>query len=253
MRRRAAKLLTRVLYRKPVRETGPESQCFCGSEAVSYAALKPADFGTHQCLCWQGRGGFFKMTRRVAFYLRVSTGEQTTENQRRELEAVARHRGWEIVAVYEDQGISGAKGRDKRPQFDRMLRDVVRGKFDVLAAWAVDRLGRSLQDLVTTLGELRAAEIDLFLHQQAVDTTTPSGRAMFGMLGVFAEFERAMIQDRVKAGLARARAAGKTLGRPRVVADEQGILEAVQSGLSIRKTAKLFGASPAKVQRVLAT
>jgi DNA invertase Pin-like site-specific DNA recombinase len=96
------------------------------------------------------------MTRRVAFYLQVSTGEQITLNQLRELEAVARQRGWEIVAVYEDQGISGAKGRDKRPQFDRMLRDAVRGKFDILAAWAVDRLGRSLQDLVATLGELRA-------------------------------------------------------------------------------------------------
>jgi DNA invertase Pin-like site-specific DNA recombinase len=193
------------------------------------------------------------MTRRVAFYLRVSTGEQTTENQRRELDAVARHRGWEIVAVYEDQGISGAKGRDKRPQLDRMLRDAVRGKFDILGAWAVDRLGRSLQDLVATLGELRAAGVDLFLHQQAVDTTTPSGRAMFQMLGVFAEFERAMIQERIKAGLARARAAGKTLGRPRVSADEQGILKAVQSGLSIRKAAKVFGVSPGKVQRVLAT
>jgi DNA invertase Pin-like site-specific DNA recombinase len=193
------------------------------------------------------------MTKRVAFYLRVSTGEQTTENQRRELEAVARHRGWKIIAVYEDQGISGAKGRDKRPRFDRMLKDAVQGKFDILAAWAVDRLGRSLQDLVATLGELRAAGVDLFLHQQAVDTTTPSGRAMFQMLGVFAEFERSMIQERIKAGLARAKAAGKTLGRPRVSADEQGIVEAVRGGLSIRKAAKLFGVSPGKVQRVLAT
>ncbi len=123
------------------------------------------------------------MKKRVAFYLRVSTGEQTTENQRRELEAVARHRGWQIVAVYEDQGVSGAKGREKRPQLDRMLKDAVRGKFDVLAAWAVDRLGRSLQDLVGTLGELRAGGVDLFLHQQAVDTTTPSGRAMFQNVG----------------------------------------------------------------------
>jgi DNA invertase Pin-like site-specific DNA recombinase len=192
------------------------------------------------------------MTRRIAFYLRVSTGEQTTENQRHELEAVARHRGWDVVAVYEDQGISGAKGREKRPQFDRMLKDAVRGKFDVLAAWAVDRLGRSLQDLVATLGELRAAGVDLFLHQQAVDTTTPSGRAMFGMLSVFAEFERAMIHERVKAGLARARAKGTRLGRPKVKADEGGILAAVGGGLSIRKTAKQFGVSPAKVQRVVA-
>jgi DNA invertase Pin-like site-specific DNA recombinase len=191
------------------------------------------------------------MTKRVAFYLRVSTGEQSTENQRRELEAVARHRGWDIVAIYEDQGVSGAKGRDRRPQLDRMLKDALRGRFDILAAWAVDRLGRSLQDLVATLGELRAAGVDLFLHQQAVDTTTPSGRAMFQMLGVFAEFERSMIQERVKAGLARARAAGRRLGRPKVRADEEGIRKAVAGGLSIRRTAQRFGVSPAKVQRVL--
>lgn len=188
---------------------------------------------------------------RVALYLRVSTGEQTTENQRRELEAVARHRGWEIVHVYEDAGISGAKGREKRPAFDRMLRDAVRGRYDILAAWAVDRLGRSLQDLVSSLGELRAAGVDLFLHQQAVDTTTPSGRAMFQMLGVFAEFERSMIQERVKVGLKRARAKGKTLGRPKLHTDEEGIREAVRGGLSIRKTAERFGVSAAKVQRVL--
>jgi DNA invertase Pin-like site-specific DNA recombinase len=191
------------------------------------------------------------MPKRVALYVRVSTAEQTTENQRRELVAVARHRGWDVVAVYEDQGISGAKGRDRRPQFDRMLKDAVRGRFDVLAAWAVDRLGRSLQDLVATLGELREAGVDLFLHQQAVDTTTPSGRAMFGMLSVFAEFERAMIQERVKAGLARARANGKRLGRPKIEADEARILAAIDAGLSIRKTARQFGVSPAKVQRVV--
>jgi DNA invertase Pin-like site-specific DNA recombinase len=132
-----------------------------------------------------------------------------------------------------------------------MLKDAVRGKFDVLAAWAVDRLGRSLQDLVGTLGELRAAGVDLFLHRQAVDTTTPSGLAMFGMLSVFAEFERAMIQERVKAGLARARAAGKRLGRPKVETDEKGILAAIAGGLSIRKVASQFDVTPAKVQRLI--
>ena len=121
----------------------------------------------------------------------------------------------------------------------------------MLAAWAVDRLGRSLQDLVVTLGELREAGVHLFLHQQAVDTTTPSGRAMFGMLSVFAEFERAMIQERVKAGLARARAKGRRLGRPKIEADEGGIVAAVEAGVSIRRAAQQFGVSPAKVQRVL--
>jgi DNA invertase Pin-like site-specific DNA recombinase len=123
------------------------------------------------------------MAKRVAFYLRVSTGEQSTENQRRELEAVAHQRGWEVVAIYEDQGISGAKGRDRRPQLDRMLKDAVRGRFDVLAAWAVDRLGRSLQDLVATLGELHAAGVDLFLHQRPSTRRRPRGEPCSGCWG----------------------------------------------------------------------
>ncbi len=191
------------------------------------------------------------MARRVAFYLRVSTGEQTTANQRLELEAVAAARGWTVVAVYEDAGISGAKGRQNRPQLDRMLRDAVRGRFDLLAVWAVDRLGRSLQDLVVTLGELQAAGVDLDRHRQALDTATPSGRAMFGMLGVFAEFERAMIRERIRAGLARARAAGRAPGRPRVPVDAAAIRGSVEGGLSPHKAAALHGVTPSKVQRVL--
>jgi DNA invertase Pin-like site-specific DNA recombinase len=154
--------------------------------------------------------------KRVAIYLRVSTGEQTTANQRRELEAVAKHNGWEVVARFEDKGVSGAKGRDKRPGFDALLKGVTRREFDLVAAWSVDRLGRSLQHLVETLGDLNATGTDLYLHQQALDTSTPSGRALFQMCGVFAEFERAMIRERVNAGLARAKADGVTLGRPRL-------------------------------------
>src|SRR6516164_5790868 len=130
---------------------------------------------------------------RAAIYLRVSTSGQTTDNQRLELERVAQQRGWQIVGLYEDAGISGAKGRDKRPEFDRLLKDASRGKFDIVAAWSVDRLGRSLKDLVAFLSDLQATGRDLYLHQQSIDTSTPSGRAMFGMLGVFAEFERGMI------------------------------------------------------------
>jgi DNA invertase Pin-like site-specific DNA recombinase len=150
-------------------------------------------------------------TKRVALYLRVSTGEQTTANQRRELEEVATRAGWIIAVVYEDAGISGAKGRNGRPAFDRMLKDATARKFDMIAAWAVDRLGRSLQDLVHFLDDLRSLGIDLYLHQQRLDTSTSSGRALFQMLGVFAEFERSMISERVKAGLART---NKRLGRP---------------------------------------
>jgi len=146
------------------------------------------------------------MTRRVAFYLRVSTTSgQTTENQRLQLEAWATARGYDVVGVYADNGISGAKGRDRRPEFDRLLKDAARRKFDILAAWSVDRLGRSLQHLVETLSDLHATGVDLFLHQQALDTSTPTGRAMFQMAGVFAEWERSTIRERVLAGLARAR------------------------------------------------
>jgi DNA invertase Pin-like site-specific DNA recombinase len=153
------------------------------------------------------------MKKRVGIYLRVSTDGQTTANQRRELEAIAERSGWEIVGFYEDAGISGSNGRDKRPGFDRLLKDATARKITMIAAWSVDRLGRSLQDLVGFLNELQALHCHLYLHQQAIDTTTPSGRAMFQMCGVFAEFEKAMIVERVNAGLARAKAHGVKLGR----------------------------------------
>jgi DNA invertase Pin-like site-specific DNA recombinase len=119
-----------------------------------------------------------------------SLHEQTTDNQRRELEEVATRHGWRVVELFEDAGISGAKGRDKRPGLDRLLKAVARRDVDMVAAWSVDRLGRSLVDLLDVLRELHAKGVDLFLHQQGLDTSTPSGRAMFQMLGVFAEFER---------------------------------------------------------------
>jgi DNA invertase Pin-like site-specific DNA recombinase len=118
------------------------------------------------------------------------------------------------VAVYRDAGISGSKGRDQRPGFDAMHKDAARRRFDVVMAWSVDRLGRSLQDLCGFLSELHSLGIDLFLHQQGIDTTTPAGKAMFQMMGVFAEFERSMIRERVNAGIARAKADGKHCGRP---------------------------------------
>ncbi len=192
------------------------------------------------------------MTKRAALYLRVSTGEQTTENQRRELLAAAERSGWQIVDIYEDAGISGAKGRDKRPEFDRLLKGAVRREFDVIMAWSVDRLGRSLRHLVEFLGEIHAKGVDLYCHQQGVDTTTPAGKAMFQMCGAFAEFERAMIQERVKAGLARARAQGKILGRPKVAeAVEQSVRRLREAGVGKRKISKKLGIGVSTVMRVL--
>jgi DNA invertase Pin-like site-specific DNA recombinase len=167
--------------------------------------------------------------KRAVLYLRVSTLDQTTANQERELRQVAERTGYEIVKVYKDHGISGAKGRDGRPQFDALCKAATRREFDVVMAWSVDRLGRSLQDLVGFLSELHAVGIDLFLHQQGLDTTTPGGKAMFGMMGIFGEYERAIIAERVRAGLARARDEGKQLGRPRLA---PGLEERVRKALS---------------------
>ena len=194
--------------------------------------------------------------KRVAVYLRGSTAEQTTENQRRELEAVATRHGWDVVSVFEDAGISGAKGRDARPGLDAMMKAVARREVDLIAAWSVDRLGRSLIDLLDLLRELHAKGVDLFLHQQGLDTSTPSGRAMFQMMGVFAEFERAMIRERVVSGLARARADGVKLGRKRIEDTDAkkvaAILTARAKGQGIRRIAGDLRVGVGTVLRVLA-
>jgi DNA invertase Pin-like site-specific DNA recombinase len=179
--------------------------------------------------------------KRVAIYVRVSTTEQNTRNQRRELKAVADRHGWEVIAAYEDPGISGAKGRDARPGLDALLKGVARREFDMVAAWSVDRLGRSLCDLLDILKELHAKNVDLYLHQQGLDTSTRSGRAMYQMMGVFAEFERSMIRERVMAGLARAREEGVKLGRRRIEDADKRKAAAIRAALTkqvgIRKIA----------------
>jgi len=150
--------------------------------------------------------------KRAVLYLRVSTVDQTTANQEHELSEVASRMGCEIVKVYRDHGISGAKGRDKRPAFNALCRAAARREFDMVMAWSVDRLGRSLQDLVGFLSELHALKIDLYLQQQGLDTTTPAGKAMFQMMGVFAEFERSMIQEALEKGEAGIHRIARSVG-----------------------------------------
>jgi DNA invertase Pin-like site-specific DNA recombinase len=192
--------------------------------------------------------------KRAAIYARVSTrnGHQDPETQLLALRQVAERAGWQVVEEYVDHGISGAKGRDQRPAFDRLMKAATRRKFDVIMAWSVDRLGRSLQDLVAFLGDVHMQGIDLYLHQQGVDTTTPGGKALFQMMGVFAEFERAMIRERVCAGLDKARAKGKRLGRPQVApAIEDAIRAARAAGKGQLAIARDLGVGVSTVRRVL--
>jgi DNA invertase Pin-like site-specific DNA recombinase len=189
--------------------------------------------------------------KRVAIYLRVSTSKQETGNQRLELEAVAERSRWQVVKVFEDTGISGAKGRDKRPGLDAMMKAVNAKEFDMVAAWSVDRLGRSLTDLLAILQGLHDKGVDLFLHQQGLDTSTTAGKAMFQMLGVFAEFERGIIRERVNAGVARAKAKGTKLGRRRIRPSvEARILELRAEGHGIHRIRKTLGVGTSVVQRV---
>jgi len=191
------------------------------------------------------------MHKRAAIYVRVSTDRQTVENQLRELRQIAERRGWEVVKEYGDSGISGSRGRNDRPGLDEMLRDAQRRRFDIVMAWAIDRLGRSLIDLLDTIQQLENCGVDLYLDQQAIDTTTPTGRLMFQVTGAFAEFERSMIRQRIRAGLKRAVEAGKQLGRPKVApALEKRIQSQLQAGKGMLATAKSLGVGTSTVQRV---
>jgi len=195
------------------------------------------------------------MPKRVAFYVRVSTDGQTVENQLGELHAVAERHGWRVTHVYADRGISGTKGREGRPEFDKLLKAIARREVDMVAAWSVDRLGRSLKDLVSLLSDLQAKGVDLFLFQQGLDTSTPSGRAMFQMLGVFSEFEAAMIRDRVRTGVARAKRngtkSGRAIGRPKIdPAKEAEIRSALDGGAGMLKVAKSLRVGTGTVGRI---
>ena len=189
---------------------------------------------------------------RAAIYLRVSRDDQTTENQRLVLARVAGHRGWLIVQTYEDQGISGAKGRDQRPAFDAMLKDAVRRRYDILLVWSIDRLGRSVLHVANALAELDAAGIRLYCDQQGIDSSTPMGRAMIQMASVFGEQERSMLRARVLARLDRVRQQGKKLGRPKRVSlkVENAIRTHLSAGKGILKVAALVGVGSGTVQRV---
>lgn len=189
--------------------------------------------------------------KRAALYLRVSTDGQTTDNQRQALEVVVARRGWEIVKVYEDAGVSGSKGRDRRPGFDAAMKDAGKHHYDILVVWSIDRLGRSTSTVAGAMADLDAAGVAIFADREGMDATTPHGRAMLQMAAVFAELERGMIVERVNAGIARARKAGKVFGRPMVGADKEGAIRvALGTGAGMLKVAKDLGVGTSVVQRV---
>ena len=193
------------------------------------------------------------MENRCAIYTRVSTDDQTTQNQILELKEIAQRKGLTVVSEFTDEGVSGAKGRDKRTGFDNLIKGAIKKDFATILVWSVDRLGRSLQDLVSFLNEIHSVDCDLYIHQSGVDTSTPAGKMMFQMCGVFAEFERGMIRERVKSGQDRAKSQGKHIGRPSNLND--GLVHSVKymrdQGVGIRKIARDLKIGVSTVYKVL--
>lgn len=193
---------------------------------------------------------------RAAIYARVSTANngQDPTLQTRELREYCEHRGWTVVGEYVDMGISGSK--EKRPELDRLLVDAHRRRLDVILVWKLDRFGRSLRHLVNLLAELESLGIDFVSLRDNLDLTTPSGRLMFQIIGAMAEFERALIQERVKAGMRNARAKGRRIGRPPQTPLSLELRENIadsyaQEKTSLRALARRFGTSLGTVQRCI--
>jgi DNA invertase Pin-like site-specific DNA recombinase len=181
---------------------------------------------------------------KAALYARVSTLDQEPENQLAELRRYAEARGW-TVTEYIDKGVSGAK--DRRPALDRLVTDARRRRFDAVVCWRLDRLGRNLKHLVTLIEELQSVGVAFVSLGEGIDCTTPAGKLQLHILAALAEFERSRIAERVRAGLARVRASGKRLGRPRASLDDDAIARTAH--LSVREAAKALGVTPAMIQR----
>ena len=193
------------------------------------------------------------MMKRCAIYTRTSTDKQHTENQLNKLKDIAEQKGYSIVQILEDKGISGSKGREIRTGFDTLIKSAVSKEFDMIFVWGVDRLGRSLPDLISFLSEMNSVGCNLYIHNSQLDSTTPQGKLLFSLLSVFAEFERSMISSRVKLGLQRAVAEGKKLGRPSRLND--GLVHSIKymksQGVGIRKMSRDLGVGVSTIYKVL--
>ena len=188
----------------------------------------------------------------VAIYARVSTASQTVENQLIELRDAAKRLGWTVTHEDIDEGISGSKGRSDRPGFDRIFELVDQKAVGAVMAWSVDRIGRSLQDLVALMKELQRNSVELYCHQQSINTATPAGRMTFSIFGALGEYERSLIIERIHAGIARAKAEGVRFGRPRVYGDEvrERVIELRRTGMRMRDIARELGVGFGTVWRV---
>ena len=185
---------------------------------------------------------------KAAIYSRVSTDKQTTDNQTQELLAVTERNDWTVEAVYSDV-ISGSK--DKRPELDALMTSVIRREIDIVLIWDISRLGRSLQHLLQLIEEFHSKKVDVYFHQQKIDTTTPAGKMCFSICGAVAEWERGMVQERIKAGLERAKSQGKKLGRPKVAEKTlTKVRDLHEGGMSYRKIAKEVGIHHKTVSRL---
>ena len=187
---------------------------------------------------------------RVALYGRVSTADQTADNQLIDLRQYCKERGWALTEEFIDTGISGSKA--SRPALDRLMNKAKKRQLDIVLVWRFDRFARSVKHLVTALEELRQLNIAFVSFQENIDTGSPLGSAIFTIIAAMSELERNIIVDRVRAGLRRAVAEGKQLGRPRSSADETEIRNLRQQGLSLRVIAQKIGASKSTVSRMLA-
>ncbi len=187
--------------------------------------------------------------KRVGCYLRVSTTEQTVENQRNDLRAYCQARGWDDVIEYSDTGVSGT--RERRPGLDHLMSEVKSRRVDVVVVAAFDRLGRSVRHLVETLELLRHLDVEFISLREQIDTGSPLGQAVFTIIAAIAQLERSLIVERVRAGLRRARAEGKRLGRPRLKVDERQLRIVASQNLPVRAAAKALGVSPSSYLRLV--
>lgn len=186
---------------------------------------------------------------KAALYIRVSTADQNSQGQLLDLRQLAQQRGWDVVEIYTDHGISGA--RTRRPALDRLMADAFHHRFDIVVVWSFDRMARSVRHLLETLDELNRLGIQFISLRENIDSQGPLGRALFTIIALVGELERALIRERVRCGMRRARLEGRQLGRKPLDVDRAAILRDREHGMSLGELAKAYRISRTSVHRIL--